>query len=208
MKVAITFIVFIFSFASQAQNAFNAGFTTGLITSQIYGDGYSGFDKIGIKGGFFLETNLQNDFKGCFEMIYIQKGSRNPANPAKGKYTSNAIRANYIEVPVYLKKQFGKFVYEAGLTFGRNISQNYFNESGKINTRDLFGKYELGYLFGLNYELNDKISTNIRYSNTIYARAPGIRIVDYGFFNRLSVFKGPTHILLAFGIHYKILNND
>ena len=67
---------------------FKAGLKAGVTTSQMEGDGYAGFNKINPQAGFFLQKQLNDISQLQFELIYIQKGSKDPGDPDNGIFNT------------------------------------------------------------------------------------------------------------------------
>ena len=84
----------------------------GLSTSQVSGDDLAGFNKAGLVFGGFTNRILSNRNSLQLEIVYIQKGSRNPdiINEESENYNKPYINLSYIEIPILLKlKSFGFF---------------------------------------------------------------------------------------------------
>jgi hypothetical protein len=86
----------------------------GFDASQVAGDTYSGYNKVGPVGGFFV--NLQPTKHSSFQMelYYVQKGSRKSADAVEEDYNSYLLRLNYVELPLLYKYHFGWFALEFG----------------------------------------------------------------------------------------------
>ena len=84
----------------QVNEGFKAGLKAGINTSQMTGDGYAGFYKFSPVFGAFASHGLSEKMRFQYEIIYQTKGSRDPANPEEGKYTSYKITLGYISVPL------------------------------------------------------------------------------------------------------------
>ncbi|MDP5075627.1 MAG: PorT family protein, partial [Flavobacteriales bacterium] len=78
MKLTKLILLFFFllSFESNAQQAFKAGISFGMTTSQISGDGLGGWDKFGITGGAFVSAPLSSKNGFRIGLNYADKGSR------------------------------------------------------------------------------------------------------------------------------------
>ena len=76
-KISILIFILNLSFLSQAQD-FKGGVILGLSTSQLSGDHLEGFNKAGLILGAFTSRVFSEKISGKMELIYIQKGSKNP----------------------------------------------------------------------------------------------------------------------------------
>jgi hypothetical protein len=176
---------------------FQGGLKLGICTSQIHGDGFGGFNKVGAIGGPFVTTRISDKLKLQLEMVYCNRGSRDPARPDKGKYDTYKISAHYIDIPILLKMWIWKFELEAGLNNGVFISHSESDENGLI-PEDLqnvnFSRYELAANLGVNIEINEKWFSNVRFHYSILPiNTEGVQFIPtYGFaggaFNNTLMF--------------------
>ena len=139
---------------SGAQNTFKAGVKAGVIGSQIDGDGYTGWDKAGFTGGGFVRTELNESWGVQFDLLYSQKGSRDPQDPDNGKYDYYLIKVDYIEIPLNIQYTLSKFRAEAGLSFGALINVVEENAQGAVpNSAFDFNPIEVGYQLGAYFDI-------------------------------------------------------
>jgi hypothetical protein len=82
---------------------FNGGIMAGGIISQIDGDTYSGYNKLGILGGAYVNYRFSDYFQMQLELAYIQKGSRKNADLENEDYKSYLLRLHYLEVPLLMQ---------------------------------------------------------------------------------------------------------
>src|SRR5688500_8078379 len=92
---AIVLLMLCAALPARAQDVFRVGFMGGIATSQVHGDNFSGFDKAGFVAGGFAKKQLNEKWDVKFEILYIQKGSRDLAHPDKDDYISYQLRLNY-----------------------------------------------------------------------------------------------------------------
>lgn len=145
-----------------AQNTFKAGVLGGMTATQVDGDNYGGYDKIGVLAGGFVHTDISDKFILQMELSYIQKGSRKYPNPKEGDYTEFLIRLNYVEVPLVLRYRLNQFRIEAGPYYGRLIKSYMEDISGEIPIDPPFKDYDMGGIFGASYYFNDQLAVNWR----------------------------------------------
>lgn len=75
-KYIFIFLGIIFSpLLLQSQN-FKGGLIGGLTASQVDGDSYAGFDKLGIHGGVFVNTGFSELWGFQLEIKYAGRGAR------------------------------------------------------------------------------------------------------------------------------------
>src|SRR6056300_1683315 len=98
-QIALFLALFVFTSSyliGQEDNKFKAGIKAGLNSSQITGDGYAGFNKLNLQGGFLLQKPINETSQLQFEILYIQKGSFDPGDPDNGNYQTYRIHLDYI----------------------------------------------------------------------------------------------------------------
>lgn len=102
--LVLTVIATLFVSAVHAQR-FNGGITAGGVVSQLDGDYYSGYQKLGYLAGALVSLRLSPHSSFQFEMEYIQKGSRftDTINRSDMLY-----RFHYLEMPVLYQYTFAK----------------------------------------------------------------------------------------------------
>ncbi|MDQ3049226.1 MAG: PorT family protein [Bacteroidota bacterium] len=169
-KLFILTVIFLICINTiDAQKRFLAGIKGGLSTSQVAGDTYTGFDKVGLIGGGFVRAKLNEKWTTQFEIIYIQKGSKHNSNPEVGDFDFYLLRLNYIEVPVLFQYHQKKFTFEAGPGFGYLQKVEEFDEFGVYISRQPFINTEISFNFGISYNLFNNFDVTWRYTNSLNA---------------------------------------
>ena len=178
-----------------AQN-FGGGIIAGASTSQVAGDRLGGFNKIGLLAGAYTNLKIKENLKLQFEIIYIEKGSR---NPNIHKINIAEITLSYVEVPISINlQQKENLGVEVGIlpAFLINAEMNdYFSE---IEIDPTFTKYDFGVFAGINYHITDNLILHTRISNSIIPIRPHVSGATNGW------NKGQYNTVLSFAIHYKI----
>ena len=203
-KIFLLFILIVIYTSSNSQD-FKGGVLLGLSTSQVSGDNLAGFNKAGLIFGGFTNRILSNRNSLQLEIVYIQKGSRNPdiINEESENYNKPYINLSYIEVPMLLKLKYNETLeYEFGIQWAQLINGYYIDNIGEMNSIiDPFIKNDLGIALGLNYFINQNISLNSRLTNSIFP----IGNEDY---NNLTAYnankKGKYNTTINFSIYYHI----
>ena len=133
---------------------FHSGLMFGGTATQVVGDGFSGYNKVGITGGVYTRTKIGQHTSLELLIGYTQKGSFDPANPEIGKFTTYRIRQNYIEIPLMLDYEIKrKFFAETGLGFGYLFSYRLTDNFGDLPDSDFdFRPFEMSFLFGAGYK--------------------------------------------------------
>ncbi len=150
------------------QAKFRAGLTAGLAATQVHGDAIGGFNKLGISGGLLVDISGKGRLSGGFEMIYLQKGSRKPANPDAGDFTTWGYTFNYIDVPILLTYHLNDFYVQAGVYGGFLIGgEGLFDGSPYEITNPAMRRYDLGVAAGVGIDFTEHWAANVRYSNSV-----------------------------------------
>ncbi len=114
MKKIVLFILMCCPLTALTQT-FNGGIMAGGLVSQIDGDTWVGYHKVGYLAGAFVSLKLSPHSSFQLEMEYIQKGSRHNPDPENISDQLYLFRLHYLEIPVLYQFSFGnRFSVEAG----------------------------------------------------------------------------------------------
>lgn len=173
--------------------SFKGGLFGGLVGSQVAGDRFSGFNKAGFTAGGWvgLQTSTHTEFR--MELSFIQKGSRENPNYEKERFDSYLMRINYVELPLLYR-----MIYSNKLNFEAGLAMNFLiHHYERFNSEVLEGEFantNLCSIFGLSYNLTEKMSINLRTNNSIFSvrkeRVNGDvwRYFDHGQFSDALIF--------------------
>ena len=192
-KLAILLCCGFLAISSNAQN-FGGGLIAGASTSQVAGDMLGGFNKIGLLAGAYTNLKIKENLQLQLEIIYIEKGSR---NPNLHKNTIQEITLSYVEVPISINlQQKENLGIELGIlpAFIMTSKMNDYSSETKIDPS--FEKYDFGVFVGINYHLSKKIILNSRISNSIIPIRPHVSEATDGW------NKGQYNTVLSFALHY------
>lgn len=195
--IPLLFVFFLFSFHSsfaqrkgkKSKNTFHASVLLGANLAQVDGDGSTGFKKLGAYGGLRGTVFLSRREQINFELLFSQKGSIiDRSNNFFNNQTTEYIRFNYMEIPVfvkwYLKKDYEGIYIETGLTFARLIGSTVKENEGVDPNQEIifsgainsFKKNEINLLGGLGWDFKEHYSIGLRYT---YALTPVYKNGDY-----------------------------
>lgn len=166
-QLFFTLLFLIFCLGSFSQNRFRPGIKAGLSTTQVEGDTYTGFNKVGIDGGIYLQAKLNEKWCAQFEFLFVQKGSKHNANPDAGDYNFYLMQLNYLEVPILAQYKIRNFTVELGPGFGYLISHREFDYWTELTNVEPFSPIELSGSIGISYTLGGRVGMNWRYTNSI-----------------------------------------
>jgi len=135
--LAILFCVFFvheadaqrYSKKKKQKNRFGAGIVAGVNVSQIDGDLFTGFNKVGFRGGLESAIYINKRLDIVLGLLYVQKGSKTDSNlNFTGDIPPNTeINLDYMEVPFLLSLKFGKegrngYALETGFSYARLVN--------------------------------------------------------------------------------------
>jgi hypothetical protein len=163
---------------------FSGGLVVGTNFSQVDGDRYAGYFKVGVNAGAVLYTRLSQSLAISMELLFSQKGSssnyRQGFDSSHSTIVSQKINLNYAEIPVMLnlydkrKSHLG-----AGLSYSQLISAD---EKVVISGRYTydpdkypFKKRDINLILGANLNLVKGLYANLRFQ---YSISPIRSIVD------------------------------
>ena len=163
MKKIIFLSLIISPFIQLQAQVFEPGIILGLSGSQINGDGYGGYHKLGLIAGGLVSTRISDDWRTQFELYYIKKGSQKNPHPDKGDYESFNLNIKYLEMPVVIRYHHEKFNFETGLYRAKMLSYNVADQYGQTEIYDPPIKdWDFGGLIGFSYQYKERAEFNIR----------------------------------------------
>jgi hypothetical protein len=194
----VTLALLFFAACSYGQR-FHGGPMTGLVVSQLDGDGLGGYNKPGIRAGGWVNTDISEMTTLQLELQYIQKGSKISEKELKsGEYYHS--RLNYLQLSFLGKYELmPKLKGEAGIAGGYLFNPLEDTDgAGFIEPLEPFNNYELSLIIGLSYRLSDYFIGNIRlnYSALPIREHPGGQVY---YINR-----GQYNNALSFSLYYQI----
>ena len=174
--LTITTLLVVNSYAQR----FNAGFSGGLVVSDIDGadtrDTDNDFHKLGFTAGGIVNTQLTKKSLLQFEINYIQKGSMQPPDSLNNGYFKIALA--YVEIPILVRRQIyfnwkgkkiNKIDLEAGASYGRMIQRKVVGNTNYTlsNTADYYNINDVSILVGADYNFTKNVVFCFRYSNSV-----------------------------------------
>jgi len=147
---------------------FKASALMGINASQIDGDGYYGYDKLGWHAGGRLSVRAGKRQDLSLEMLYSERGSSSSLFKAPD---STRFRLSYLEVPLIFslkdwfqeKGDYYKVRVDAGLS-GGYLFQTTVPKYEENDYRTL----DLAWLAGVGFQFQKNIACSIRYTNSIF----------------------------------------
>lgn len=146
---------------------FNAGIFGGLNISQVSGDSYQGFNKLGFNTGFFVNRRIEQNFYWQAELKYGTRGVyKGPSDSDQTLYKS---AYHIVELPLSVNYLFDdKILLEVGTSPEVLITTRYWDENGLLDESSYPDnrRFGLSVFAGIGYWLNEKVYAGLRYTNS------------------------------------------
>lgn len=170
--------------AQESDKVFEGGLIVGANFTQVDGDSYYGYHKVGLNAGGIVCAHLGKHIGISMELLYSQKGSRGVSvyeSPAIGAYIEKYnMNLNYVEVPVMLQLFDRRNRYELGASFGYLVKASEWVLSDRPVVIDpeinRFEKTDLNYVFGVSRRLYKTLYADARFQYSIVSIRPSERI--------------------------------
>jgi len=170
MKKYCLLILLCLPLATFAQR-FNAGILAGAVISQVDGDLWQGYHKLGFLGGGYVNLRLSPHSAFQMEMEYIQKGSRKNTDPENGDELFYLLRLHYLEIPILYQFTFGRrFSAEIGpaadVLLGSH--EESYDASGQKGENIVpLRTFTLSGIVGLSAYITKHLKTNFRFNYSL-----------------------------------------
>jgi len=202
----IVFVLLAFVSINAYSQRFNGGILAGVTASQVDGDSYAGFDKLGLLGGVFVNTTLVNNIGAQIEIKYTGRGARKKTSEEDPDIYK--VSLHYIDIPVMLNLTVKeKIVTEAGLVTGYLFAASGEDNGGKLPAESLaeFNKFDIAWLIGFRYKITDNISAGMRYSYSLRSvRDYANTAANYSWIGNLFGYNiGDYNNYLTFGLYFQ-----
>ena len=199
----VALVIALFIIHQVKAQVFRTGLIGGIAGSQIEGDGYGGYKKLGVIIGGYTGIDITERWETQFEVYYINKGSQKNPRPDKGDFDYLRVELDYIEVPVALRFKHHHFRFEAGLYYGVLLRDKVEDQFGIRNIQNFpFKKGDFGGFIGIAYYLNDHLSFNLRSKSSLLPiRDFQNKDANIGIFNKLFN-RGWYNLDLNFTLRY------
>jgi len=177
---SITFSLLLFATSISAQTArrFNAGLIIGATASQIDGDQYAGYNKLGVQAGLRGIARLRNRSEASIEFLFAQRGSQSSLFNNQAQFPFK-LTLNYVEIPVQWHYKdwfieddqdgFWRVSFNAGLSYARFINAKTGKDGSSIYevVPDYLRKNDVSLLLGANFFVNRHIGFTFRYVRSL-----------------------------------------
>jgi hypothetical protein len=166
LPVLVIMILLIMTVSMNGQQ-FNAGFFGGLNVSQVSGDSFKGFNKLGFTAGFFVNSPIEKHFYWQAEIKYGTRGVYE--GPSDGNPTLYKSSYHIVELPLSINYLFDKkILLELGTSPEVLITTRYWDENGLMDQSRYPDnrRFGLSVFAGIGYWFNDRMMAGLRYTNS------------------------------------------
>jgi len=190
-------LIILLPFAGFTQN-FNGGILLGGNISQVDGDTYDGYFKVGPMGGGYVSLQVSPHSSFQMELEYIQKGSRKNADPEKGDNKMYLLRLHYIEIPVLYQFTFARrFAAEIGPAADISLGSYEETENGEVTNTVPLRPVTLSGILGVSGYITRHLKAGFRFNYSLLSirnadspYPPGYRkiLFEWGQYNNVLSF--------------------
>ena len=160
--------IFLFLIKTEGQQ-FRGSIVSGLNLAQIDGDLLSGFNQPGLRGGFHLDSRINDRWSMAMELAFSQSGSRRQLTDSPGAVI-HKIRLNQVEVPVLVQFTEWKFKVGSGLIYQRLFNYAIKDIAGSDVTKFYsFRNNHLSFLAACTVQFNERWGMMLSWSKSINA---------------------------------------
>ncbi|MDA3879585.1 MAG: porin family protein [Prolixibacteraceae bacterium] len=207
-KFYILILLTITTFTLPAQE-FYGGMLAGFNGSQIDHDTHSGYHKMGLIGGAWVQRDLSPNWYWGMELKVNQKGMRIRPTKDNGQ-TKYVYRLNYIDLPVLIGYSYDPtFSFFGGLSFGYLFNKNAYDNYGKVLAvnDDNITNWELGMFAGIKVNFKELVNQSWAERLTLETRFQysAMSIDEYhDFFTRYKSSIGKFNNVISTVLYYRI----
>lgn len=162
MRIFFLALILLFPELVSAQG-FNGGILAGGNISQVDGDTWKGYHKVGLIAGGYVYYQFSPNISLQLEMEFIQKGSRHNIDQENPDDQSYLLKLNYVEMPLLIVYNVGrKFSFETGPAM--DVLVNYTEEQDGIAnpTTEPLRDVTLSGILGASYRFTERLKVNFR----------------------------------------------
>ncbi len=170
---------------------FRMGFCQGLIASQLDGDGFTGYDKLGIRLGIRSQAHISSSFDLVIDLNWEQKGSRIESDdPGESPEKKKIFALDYAEIPVvvrYNSKGIHRLFLEGGASVSYLMRYKFTLTGDEDGTQEYesltsrFSRSEVNLILGAGYSISRHLGLFFRTGigiTYLYEDPEGIRHLE------------------------------
>ncbi|MBC8314924.1 MAG: PorT family protein [Bacteroidetes bacterium] len=149
---------------------FDGGILAGGLISQVDGDRWGGYTKVGFLGGGFVHLELSPHSSLQLEMEYIQKGSKKPTFYQENDYHSYLLRLHYLEIPILYQFTFLKRIsVEAGPAVDVLLGFNEEVDGSEVPNDYPFRRVTLAGIVGVSGYISRHLKATFRFNYSLFS---------------------------------------
>ena len=151
---------------------FEGGVLAGLTASQVDGDAYRGYNKVGLQGGGWVRRMFTYTLGGQMEIRYVQKGALKTLTENDPSYYRAAL--HYIDIPLMAQLVYNEeVVLELGIGPEVLMSYKLEDENGVFPRDDhKYNIFTMSAIAGVGYRFLEVFSMHLRFNYSILPIRP------------------------------------
>jgi hypothetical protein len=154
------------NYTKASANYFSGGMMLGFTGSQVDGDTYSGYNKLGLTGGIFVSRKFNDIWSMQAELKYIMKGAAKTTSATDPSI--DILGLHYFELPLLCKvKTTKKIEVESGLAEAYLFYATKNDGYGPIKPIYPINKTDLSWIAGISYLYSEKFTFNLKFSYSL-----------------------------------------
>ena len=166
-KLVLSVFLLIVVNSAKSQD-FDAKIVLGGTFSQVDGDAFGGYNKMGLTTGIGIQRKLKNNWSAGFELLYSQKGSRKRVDPEDLNPQIFILKFNYLEMPLLAYYRVGHFNFYGGPSIGYLIKGKRDTGLGFIDLKsDEVNKTEIGFKTGVSYDISENLAFQLAHASSL-----------------------------------------
>lgn len=197
--------LFVFGVQLVSAQRFEGGLLAGLNATQVEGDEFKGYNKPGILGGFYVQTDVAPAIFAGMEIKYSQKGARKQIKPKDPDPVKYKMRLGYVELPVFAgfrTNDRGSVV--AGISAGYLVHGKEFDNYGEFPEEDQypFNSIDLQPFLGFQFDLLEQVKLDLRFAYSVLPIRghPGDDALSYSWYWRDNQFNN----VISLALYYRL----
>jgi hypothetical protein len=187
----IPFLFALIWISSVKAQDFGATLIAGTTFSQVDGDRFGGYNKMGLTGGVEVNRAINEQWTGAFQILYIDKGSRRKITEEDLLREIFILKFSYLEMPLLATYRTGDISFFFGPSIGILLNAKRDTGLGFIEIDDI-NKMEIATRLGAAYHFNDLWSFNLTHSSSLFRIG--------------NPYQGGIYILTRNGLYNRLFN--
>ncbi len=194
------FLLSALSVIVSSQN-FEGGVLLGLTASQIDGDDYRGYNKVGLQGGGWVRRMFTYTLSGQMEIRYVQKGALKTNTVDDPTYYRMAL--HYIDIPLMAQYVYNEnVVFELGIGPEVLMTAKAKDEYGDAQIADpKHYRFTMSAIAGVGYRFLEVYSIHFRFNYSV------LPIQAHSSGQSYLLNQGKYSNVLSFALYYQIGKN-